>query len=166
MFLETDWLQFMRRHTHVPNCVPHVSAVKLRRCERKTKGGSLLERHFRRRQNTMNTGQTPKMGPSIFMGRWTPKILFSLKEKPYRYWQLRRQLGSISQRMLTRTLRNLESAGLVARIVTESKAIAVEYSLTQLGRTIIAPLAGMCRWAKRYRKDVSAEVRLRGAEIG
>ena len=114
----------------------------------------------------MNTGQTPKMGPSIFMGRWTPKILFSLKEKPYRYWQLRRQLVSISQRMLTRTLRNLESAGLVARVVTESKAIAVEYSLTQLGRTIIAPLAGMCRWAKRYRKDVSAEVRLRGAEIG
>jgi hypothetical protein len=52
------------------------------------------------------------------------------------------------------------------RIVTESKAIAVEYSVTQLGRTIIAPLAGMCRWAKRYRKDVSAEVRLRGAEIG
>jgi len=114
----------------------------------------------------MSTGQTPKMSPSIFIGRWTPKILFSLKDKPYRHGQLRRQLGSISQRMLTRTLRNLESAGLVARIVTESKAIAVEYSLTQLGRTIIAPLAGMCRWAKQYRKDVSAEVRLRGAEIG
>ena len=114
----------------------------------------------------MSTGQTPKMSPSIFIGRWTPKILFSLKDKPYRHGQLRRQLGSISQRMLTRTLHNLESAGLVARIVTESKAIAVEYSLTQLGRTIIAPLAGMCRWAKQYRKDVSAEVRLRGAEIG
>jgi len=80
--------------------------------------------------------------------------------------ELCRRLRGVSQRMLTRTLRNLESAGLVARIVTESKAIAVEYSLTQLGRTIIAPLAGMCRWAKRYRKDVSAEVRLREAEIG
>lgn len=80
--------------------------------------------------------------------------------------ELRRRLQGVSQRMLTRTLRNLESAGIVARIVTESKAIAVEYSLTQLGRTIIAPLKGMCRWAKRYRKDVSAEVRLRGAEIG
>src|SRR5215831_2259485 len=118
------------------------------------------------RQNTMSTGQTPKMSPSIFIGRWTPKILFSLKEKPYRHGQLRRQLGSVSQRMLTRTLRNLESAGLVARIVTESKAIAVEYSLTQLGRTIIAPLAGMCRWAKRYRRDVSAEVRLGEPKFG
>ncbi len=98
------------------------------------------------------------MASSIFIGRWTPKILFSLGDKPYRHGQLRRQLGSISQRMLTRTLRNLEFAGLIARRVTHSKAIAVEYSLTRMGRTIIAPLRGMCRWAKRYRKDVSAEV--------
>ena len=106
------------------------------------------------------------MTPSIFIGRWTPRILFSLRDRPYRHGQLRRQLGSVSQRMLTRTLRNLESAGLIARRVTQSKAIAVEYSLTQMGRTIIAPLRGMCRWAKRYRKDVSAEVRLREAETG
>ena len=106
------------------------------------------------------------MASSIFIGRWTPKILFSLRDRPYRHGQLRRQLGSVSQRMLTRTLRNLESAGLIARRVTQSKAITVEYSLTKLGRTIIAPLRGMCRWAKRYRKDVSADVRLREAETG
>jgi DNA-binding HxlR family transcriptional regulator len=106
------------------------------------------------------------MASSIFIGRWTPKILFSLRDRPYRHGQLRRQLGSVSQRMLTRTLRNLESTGLIARRVTQAKAITVEYSLTQLGRTIIAPLGGMCRWAKRYRKDVSAQVRLREAEAG
>lgn len=100
------------------------------------------------------------MASSIFIGRWTPKILFSLRDRPYRHGQLRRQLGSVSQRMLTRTLRNLESAGLIARRVTQSKAITVEYSLTKLGRTIIAPLRGMCRWAKRYRKDVNADVNL------
>jgi DNA-binding HxlR family transcriptional regulator len=103
------------------------------------------------------------MASSIFIGRWTPRILFSLKERPYRHGQLRRQVGSISQRMLTRTLRNLESAGLIDRRVTQSKAMAVEYSLTQRGRTIIVPLRGMCRWAKRYRKDVSADVRPREA---
>jgi DNA-binding HxlR family transcriptional regulator len=106
----------------------------------------------------MNTVQGSKMAPSIFIGRWTPKILFSLKERPYRHGELRRQLGSISQRMLTRTLRNLESTGLIARRVTRSKAISVEYSLTQLGRTLIAPLGGMCRWATRYRLEVSADV--------
>lgn len=114
----------------------------------------------------MNAMQASKMGASIFIGRWTPKILFSLRERPYRHGQLRRELGNISQRMLTRTLRHLESAGLIARSVTESKAISVEYSLTQLGRTIIAPLAGMCRWARRYGRKVSAQVQFREAETG
>jgi len=62
--------------------------------------------------------------------------------------------------MLTRTLRNLGSTGLIARCVTRSKAIAVEYSLTRLGTTLIAPLGGMCRWAKRHRRDMSPDVRL------
>ena len=111
----------------------------------------------------MNTIQGSKMIPPLFIGRWTPKILFSLKERPYRHGQLRRRLGSVSQRMLTRTLRNLESTGLIIRSVTRSKAIAVEYSLTQRGRTIITPLRGMCRWARRHRRNVSAEVHLKAS---
>jgi DNA-binding HxlR family transcriptional regulator len=96
----------------------------------------------------------------IFIGRWTPKILFSLREQPYRHGHLRRRLGRISQRMLTRNLRQLELSGLVSRRVTQSKAIAVEYSLTQLGRTLVAPLEAMCLWAKRHHKAVMAEVHL------
>ena len=69
----------------------------------------------------MNTIQGPKIASSIFIGRWTPRILFSLRERPYRHGQLRRRLGRASQRMMTRTLRNLESAGLIARRVTQSK---------------------------------------------
>src|SRR5438132_14100947 len=114
----------------------------------------------------MSLGHRSETAPPIFIGKWTPRILFSLEERPYRHGQLRRRLGSVSQRMLTRTLRNLESAGLIARRVTQSKAIAVEYSLTHLGKTIIAPLGGMCRWAKRYRRNVSAVVRLRETETG
>jgi len=56
--------------------------------------------------------------------------------------------------------------GLIDRSVTQSKTIAVEYSLTQLGRTIIDPLRGMCRWATRNRRRVSAEVRLLDVESG
>src|SRR5215472_16654549 len=106
------------------------------------------------------------MASKFFIGKWTVKILTSLRDGPHRHGQLRRRLGRVSQRMLTRTLRNLESAGLIARRVTQSNAIAVEYSLTKLGRTIIAPLGGMCRWAKRYSMDVTAEVQLRFAETG
>ncbi|MGB7282733.1 MAG: helix-turn-helix domain-containing protein [Candidatus Acidiferrum sp.] len=96
-----------------------------------------------------------KMTRPIFIGRWTPRILFSLNERPYRHGQLRRQLAGVSQRMLTRTLRTLESRGLIARRVTGSKTVAVEYSLTPMGKTIIAPLGGMCRWARRHGRRVS-----------
>jgi DNA-binding HxlR family transcriptional regulator len=112
----------------------------------------------KRPKTNMNTVHGLKMPAPIFIGRWTPKVLFSLKERPHRHGELRRYLGSVSQRMLTRTLRNLESTGLIKRRVTGSKAIAVEYSLTRLGKTIIAPLRSMCRWAARYGKDVSADV--------
>jgi DNA-binding HxlR family transcriptional regulator len=108
----------------------------------------------------MKAVQGSRMVPAIFIGRWTPKILFSLNQRPYRHGQLRRHLGRVSQRMLTRTLRNLESTGLIARRVTGSKRVAVEYSLTRRGRTLVTPLSGMCRWAKRNRRQVSARVRL------
>jgi len=107
----------------------------------------------------MNMMQPSKVVSPIFIGRWTPKILFSLKERPYRHGQLRRHLGAVSQRMLTRTLRNLEATGLIVRR-TRAKAMAVEYSLTRLGKTIIAPLRGMYRWAKRYHKRMTADVHL------
>src|SRR5579871_6895866 len=102
---------------------------------------------FRIRRETMKTVQGSKMTKPIFIGRWTPKVLFSLQEKPYRHGELRRRLQGVSQRMLTRTLRRLESSGLIARRATSSKPLAVEYSLTEPGKTIIAPLRGMCRWA-------------------
>ena len=114
----------------------------------------------------MKAEQGSKTVPPIFIGRWTPKVLFSLKDRPYRHGQLRRHVGRISQRMLTRTLRNLEFTGLIARRVTRSKAISVEYSLTRLGKTIIAPLGGMCRWAKRYHRKVTADVHLPEAYEG
>ena len=102
--------------------------------------------------------RTERGSSPIFIGKWTPKILFSLQESPCRHGELRRNVGHVSRRMLTRTLRNLESTGLITRRAARSRAKAFEYSLTKLGRTIITPLRGMCRWAKRYGKDVSADV--------
>ena len=108
----------------------------------------------------MKVVQGSKVVQPIFIGRWTPKILFSLSERPHRHGQLKRRVGMVSQRMLTRTLRKLESTGLITRRVTGSKTVAVEYSLTSSGKTIIAPLGGMCRWAKRHGRRVTAEVRI------
>jgi DNA-binding HxlR family transcriptional regulator len=115
---------------------------------------------FQMKQETMETIQRPKPITPIFIGRWTPTILFLLQEKPFRHGELRRRLQGVSQRMLTRTLRRLESTGLIARTVSASKPLAVEYSLTQPGTTIIAPLRGMCRWAKQHGVKIAADVHL------
>jgi len=105
-------------------------------------------------------GSGSKPTATIFIGKWTVMILSALQRRPYRHGELRRRLGSVSQRVLTRTLRNLESSGLIARRVTTSKSIAVEYSLTSLGKAFMKPLTSICGWAKRHRKGLSATIRL------
>jgi hypothetical protein len=55
--------------------------------------------------------------PPVFVGRWTVQIVNLLKHRPYRHSELQRQLETASQRMLTRTLRNLEATGLIERRV-------------------------------------------------
>src|SRR5215470_440449 len=101
-----------------------------------------------------------KRASTLHIGKWTVKIISLLHVQPYRHGQLRRRLGSISQRMLTKNLRDLESAGLVARQVTRSKSVAVEYSLTKMGRSFVGPLTNICRWASDHHKEFSATVRL------
>jgi DNA-binding HxlR family transcriptional regulator len=98
--------------------------------------------------------------PTLFIGKWTVRVLFLLKERPYRHAQLRRRLGAISQRMLTRTLRNLESTGLISRTVTQSRAVTVSYSLTKLGRSFMVPVNNVCRWIDRNRTGLRATIDL------
>jgi DNA-binding HxlR family transcriptional regulator len=98
--------------------------------------------------------------PTLFIGKWTVRVLFLLKERPYRHAQLRRRLGSISQRMLTRTLRNLESNGFISREVTQSRSVTVSYSLTKLGRSFMVPVNSVCRWIDRNRTGLRATIDL------
>jgi len=67
-----------------------------------------------------------------------------------------RNLRSVSQRMLPRNLRNLESTGLVTRRVTRSKTFAVEYSLTRLGKTLVAHSA-ICPAGRSYCRSPRSE---------
>ncbi len=79
--------------------------------------------------------------------KWSTLILMLLDDKPIRFSALRRAIPDISQRMLTQTLRNLQSDGLVARRVFPTIPPAVEYSLTPLGRSLLEPLLALCKWA-------------------
>jgi len=79
--------------------------------------------------------------------KWTVLVVTTLGEGPQRFNELRREIPSVSQRMLTLTLRNLERDGLVSRTVTPSIPPRVDYALTELGRSLLKPLNALAEWA-------------------
>ncbi|MGN6571455.1 MAG: winged helix-turn-helix transcriptional regulator [Pseudolabrys sp.] len=83
--------------------------------------------------------------------KWTVLVVERLGSGPKRFNELRRALGSISQRMLTLTLRALERDGLVTRTVTPSIPPRVDYELTRLGRSLLVPVNGLSAWARANR---------------
>ena len=70
-----------------------------------------------------------------------------LADGPRRFNELRREIPSVSQRMLTLTLRNLERDGLVSRTVTPSIPPRVDYELTELGQSLRGPVTALADWA-------------------
>jgi DNA-binding HxlR family transcriptional regulator len=88
--------------------------------------------------------------------KWTALIIQVLANGARRYAALQREIGGISQKMLTQTLRSLERDGLVLRKVYPVVPPKVEYSLTRLGRTLIDPLNGLCRWSERHLPELQA----------
>jgi DNA-binding HxlR family transcriptional regulator len=87
--------------------------------------------------------------------KWTVLIVITLSKGPMRFNQIKRAVGDISQRMLTLTLRNLERDGFATRTVYPTAPPRVDYQLTELGKTLIAPLHTIGRWAIEHRQEVA-----------
>ena len=79
--------------------------------------------------------------------KWSVRVVMSLARGSRRFNELRREIDSISQRMLTRTLRALERDGLVSRTVTPTVPPRVDYALTALGSSLTGPVAMLGEWA-------------------
>jgi DNA-binding HxlR family transcriptional regulator len=86
--------------------------------------------------------------------KWTVLVVGELGRGPKRFNEIRRALGSISQRMLTLTLRGLERDGLVTRTVFPTIPPRVDYELTKLGRSLLEPVSGLGLWARRNRSAI------------
>ena len=78
--------------------------------------------------------------------KWTVLVVITLGEGPLRFSELRRRIGSISQRMLTLTLRGLERDGLITRKVFPTIPPRVDYELTDLGRALLVPVGALGDW--------------------
>ena len=88
--------------------------------------------------------------------KWTVLVVQTLGSGSKRFNELRREIPSVSQRMLTLTLRNLERDGLVSRTVTPSIPPRVDYALTDLGQSLLKPICGLASWALDHVEDIHA----------
>ncbi len=79
--------------------------------------------------------------------KWSVLIITALAHRPYRFGELRREIADISQRMLTQTLRDLQSDGLIEREVFPTTPPSVEYRLSPMGKSFLVPLSAMVDWA-------------------
>ena len=79
--------------------------------------------------------------------KWSVLVVGSLADGSLRFNELRREIPSVSQRMLTLTLRGLERDGMVSRTVTPSIPPRVDYELTKLGRSLLGPVTALTDWA-------------------
>lgn len=95
--------------------------------------------------------------------KWSVLVVVMLGNGPKRFSELRREIASISQRMLTLTLRGLERDGLVTRTVFPTIPPRVDYELTELGRSLLKPVAALSDWARENHPSIqSARFRFDG----
>lgn len=85
-------------------------------------------------------------------GKWKMPILFRLKDRDWRYGELRRALGRVTDKMLTQQLRELEADGLLTRTVRQMVPPHVDYAITTLGRTALPAIDALRTWGSSFRK--------------
>ena len=88
----------------------------------------------------------------IIGSKWKLLILRNLLARPWRFNELKRSLGGVSQKVLTDALRTLEADGIVIRTVYPEVPPRVEYALTELGETLRPILKTMERWGIDYKR--------------
>ena len=98
-----------------------------------------------------------RVAADLLSGRWPMVVLYSLADGAARPGELHRQIGGISQKVLTETLRRLEHNGLVERRRYAEAPPRVEYSLTTAGKDLLVPIRALGDWATAYADQLPTE---------
>ena len=109
-----------------------------------------------RKAQHMNIKKTDPVEATLELigGKWKPLIIWHLTDKTMRFSELKKSLPKITQKMLTQQLREMEYHGLIHRKVYAQVPPKVEYSLTELGKSLVPFLEIMCQWGTKYLKNV------------
>ncbi|MBI5251974.1 MAG: helix-turn-helix transcriptional regulator [Desulfomonile tiedjei] len=89
---------------------------------------------------------------AVIGGKWKPIIMWIIRDRSRRFGEIRKLILGITQKMLTQQLRELENDGIIHREVYPVVPPKVEYSLTELGRTLTPILEAMAEWGKSEEK--------------
>ena len=84
----------------------------------------------------------------LLANKWSALALGAMEAGPQRFGELQRKLQGVSPKVLTQTLRRLEDAGLLTRVVYPVVPLHVEYELTELGAGAAVPLNGLRTWVE------------------
>jgi DNA-binding HxlR family transcriptional regulator len=105
----------------------------------------------------VHTTQCPARRTLELLGdKWTPLVVYVLSDGAHRYNELLRRCEGISRKMLAQTLRRLQRDGLVQRTVYPVVPPHTEYNLTDLGESLMTPLASLCAWGVQHLPQIDA----------
>jgi DNA-binding HxlR family transcriptional regulator len=87
--------------------------------------------------------------------KWTPLVFLALEAGPRRFSQLRQDIGGVTPKVLTQTLRSLERDGLLTRTIYPEIPPRVEYELTELGVSALGPLEVIRVWSQDHAEKIN-----------
>ena len=94
----------------------------------------------------------------LIANKWSVKILYTLihaEGQPLRFGAIQKALGTITQRELTKHLREFERSGLVTRVAYAQVPPRVEYTITELGLSLRIPMDALSDWANKYGETIT-----------
>lgn len=106
--------------------------------------------------NVLNPLCTSRLTLELLADKWVLLIVMALADGVKRNGQLKREIGDISQKMLTQTLRDLEQRHIIQRMEYPQVPPKVEYQLTDLGKSLLEPIRALARWAEDHYQETLA----------
>ena len=103
----------------------------------------------------MNTSCGLEISLKIMGGKWKPLILYHLQNGPLRFSEIKRSMGSISEKVLIQQLRDLVAINVLNRHDYKCVPPMVDYSLTPFGETLVQALVPLCEWGNQNREQVT-----------
>jgi DNA-binding HxlR family transcriptional regulator len=113
---------------------------------------------MRKRRNNPVTGCPLTAALAAIGGKWKLIVIYWLAESPKHFAALKREMSSISQKVLTQQLRELESDGIINRKVTGPVPAPVEYSLTEYGRSVLPLVENARVWGRNHLEHQESQV--------